>query len=277
LTDVAESAKKTLEVDTIEVTADKGYESRKDILECIMNGTVPNVAMKYDKKERLYTIDYNEAEISEEERNSTAPEDIGKCISAGILPTCFENTAIDVELQEQTALSCFTLNDDGTVTCPMGKTLSKVKMKGSNAIYANKDACRQCPNRCTGSKNHKTVSFGPKTKYVPVKMYGSPRHKLNPIPKDIPPNPYNHTLCRNDHPKKKVVLRIKEDKEKLKQRMCLSEHPFGTVKWHDGAHYLLCKGIEKASAEMGLSFLAYNLKRAINLVGTKTLIEAMRG
>ncbi len=108
-------------------------------------------------------------------------------------------------------------------------------------------------------------------------MYGSVRHKLNPIPDDIPPNPYNHTLCRSDHPKKKVVLRIKEDKEKLKQRMCLSEHPFGTVKWHDGAYYLLCRGIEKATAELGLSFLAYNLKRAINMVGTKTLIEAIQG
>ena len=277
LTDVAESAKKTLEVDTIEVTADKGYESRKDILECVMNGTVPNVAMKYDKKERLYTIDYNEAELSEEERNSTAPEDIQKCISAGVLPKCYEGTAIEVELQEQTAISCFTLNDDGTVTCPMGNILSKVKMRGKNTIYANKDACRQCPNRCTGSKNHKTVSFGPNTKYVPVRMFGSIRHSLNTIPDDIPPNPYNHSLERKDHIKKKVVLRIKEDKEKLKQRMCLSEHPFGTVKWYDGAHYLLCKGKEKATAELGLSFLAYNLKRAINMVGTARLIEAIRG
>ena len=277
LKDVSESAKKTLEVDTIEVTADKGYESRKDILDCVMNGTVPNVAMKYDKKERLYTIDYVENDIAEDERNSTKPEDIEKCISAGVLPACFENTAIDVELQEQSALSCFTLNDDGTVTCPMGNILSKVKMRGSNTIYANKDACRQCPNRCTASKNHKRVSFGPNTKYVPVRMYGSVRHKLNPIPDDIPLNPYNHTLCRSDHPKKKVVLRIKEDKEKLKQRMCLSEHPFGTVKWHDGAHYLLCRGIEKATAELGLSFLAYNLRRAINMVGTKTLIEAIQG
>jgi transposase len=30
--------------------------------------------------------------------------------------------------------------------------------------------------------------------------------------------------------RQKVVIRIREDKEKLKQRMCLSEHPFGTVK-----------------------------------------------
>ncbi|WP_157833848.1 hypothetical protein [Ruminiclostridium josui] len=59
------------------------------------------------------------------------------------------------------------------------------------------------------------------------------------------------------------------------ERMCLSEHPFGTVKWYHGAYYLLCKGKEKASAELGLSFLAYNIRRAINMVGVKKLIAAI--
>jgi transposase len=62
---------------------------------------------------------------------------------------------------------------------------------------------------------------------------------------------------------------------KIKERMCLSEHPFGTVKWYHGAHYLLCKGKEKVTAELGLSFLAYNMRRAINMVGVKKLIAAM--
>jgi hypothetical protein len=53
---------------------------------------------------------------------------------------------MEVELQEQSVLSCFTLNEDGTVTCPMGNILSRTKMKGKNTIYANKDACRQQPN-----------------------------------------------------------------------------------------------------------------------------------
>jgi transposase len=58
--------------------------------------------------------------------------------------------------------------------------------------------------------------------------------------------------------------------------MCLSELRFGTVKWYHGAYYLLCKDKEKAAAELGLSFLAYNMKRAINIVGVKRLIAAMR-
>ena len=40
-------------------------------------------------------------------------------------------------------------------------------------------------------------------------------------------------------------------------------------------HNLLCKGKTKAAAELGLSFLAYNMTRAINMVGVQALIAAM--
>lgn len=272
LKEVADSAREVLETGIIEILADKGYESRQDIEKCVMNGIIPNVALKYDKQERLYTIEYAEAQISEEERQSTKPEDIQKCISAGVLPACYENTCIEVEVQQQNKTSCFTRNEDGTVTCPMGNILTKLKMRGVNTVYANKDACRQCPNKCTRSKNHKTVSFGPDTKHVPVRMFGSAAYKARPLPDGIT---FYNSFNRKGDTQKKVVLRIKEDKSKMKQRMCLSEHPFGTVKWHHGAHYLLCKGKEKVTGELGLSFLAYNLKRAINIVGVEALIAAM--
>jgi transposase len=275
LKEVADRTRDMLGTEIIEVVADKGYESREDILNCVMNGIIPNVAFKYDKDERLFSVNYVETEINEDVKNSTNPVDIQKCIASGVLPTCYENTSIEIEVQEQTVLSCFTLNEDSTVTCPMGKILSKTCNKGNAIRFANKDACRQCHNKCTGSKGHKAVSFGPDTKFVPVRMFGSVGKKLNPIPADIPLNPFNHTLDRKDGVKKKVVLRIKEDIHKMKERMCLSEHPFGTVKWYHGAHYLLCKGKEKATAELGLNFLAYNLKRAINMVGIEKLIAAM--
>ena len=74
-----------------------------------------------------------------------------------------------------------------------------------------------------------------------------------------------------------MIIRLKPDRKKLKERKCLSEHPFGTVKWHHGAYYLLCKGKEKVSAELGLSFLAYNLKRALNIAGFDKLLAAIKG
>ena len=272
LSSMAEAAKETLELETVEVVADKGYESREDILDCVMNGTAPNVALKYDKRERLYTLEYVEAEITGETRTSTKPEDIQTCLHAGVLPQCYEGTSIEVELQEESEIGCFTRNEDGTVTCPMGQTLSKIKDKGAGAVYACKDACRQCPNRCTNSKIHKTVYFGPDTKYVAVKMFGSIRYRVIPPPPELV---FHNAFYRKDGTKKKVLLRIREDKAKLKERMCTVEHPFGTIKWYDGAHYLLCKGKEKVTAEVGLSYLAYNLKRAINMIGVKALIAAM--
>lgn len=206
LNKVTALSKEQLEVESIEVVADKGYESREDILNCLMNGTVPNVVFKYDKTERLYNIPYIESEITEEIRCSKKPEDIRRCLSSGILPNCYEGTSVSVELQTKSSLSCFVLNEDGTVTCPMGNILRKLKTKGKANVYESKDACRQCPNRCTSSSSFKTVSFGATTNCVPVIMYGSPRIKLQVIPKDAKISPYNHTLDRLDCQAEKKIF-----------------------------------------------------------------------
>jgi len=274
LNGVCEQAKRSLGVETIEVVADKGYESREDILNCLMNGTVPNVGLKYDKDERIYNLDYEGVDNAEELRTSTKPEDIEKCIKAGVLPKCYENTAVSIELQELSTISCFIRNDDDTVTCPMGARLPKLKTKGNSTVYGSKEACRQCKNRCTSSTGHKTVLFGPDAKHVAVRMYGNPRYKLNELPEGFV---FHNSFYRKDWQKKKVVICIREDKAKLHERMCTVEHPFGTIKWYHGAHYVLCRGKEKVTGELGLSFLAYNMRRAITLVGVPALIEAARG
>ena len=49
------------------------------------------------------------------------------------------------------------------------------------------------------------------------------------------------------------------------------EHPFGTMKARMGATHFLTKTLPKVAAEMALSVLAYNLTRAMNIVGTKPL------
>ena len=270
-----EEAKETLEVDTIKATADKGYDSRTDILNCIMNGTDPHVIPKYDKEETVFTLDYKETEITEEIKASTKPEDIRKCLHAGILPGCYEESNISVEARSTGDISCFIRNGDGAVICPTGNVMYCIRCRGESKIYANKDACRQCKNRCKASGKHKTVSFGPCTTYVPVKMYGKSECQLNEIPQ-TGKNPYNHTLDRRDYNHdKQVIVHVRHDECITKLRKTLVEHPFGTVKWSYGFHYVLCKGKEKAAAELGLGFLAYNLTRAINMVGVKRLIEAI--
>lgn len=57
----------------------------------------------------------------------------------------------------------------------------------------------------------------------------------------------------------------------MRQRSCLSEHPFGTMKRMTDKGQFLMRGLEKVKAEMGLSVLSYNLKRVINILGVETL------
>jgi transposase len=69
--------------------------------------------------------------------------------------------------------------------------------------------------------------------------------------------------------------RVAAQPEKMNQRKVLAEHPFGTIKRGMEAGYFLLRGLEKVRAEMSLTVLAYNLKRAINLLGVPALIAAV--
>ncbi len=62
----------------------------------------------------------------------------------------------------------------------------------------------------------------------------------------------------------------------MKIRKSTVEHPFGTIKSWMGATHFQMKTLKKVSAEMSLHVLAYNLKRVMNIMGTKPLMEAMR-
>jgi transposase len=70
--------------------------------------------------------------------------------------------------------------------------------------------------------------------------------------------------------------RVANNPEKMKLRKTLVEHPFGTIKHWMGYHHFLTRGMDKVSAEISLSVLAYNLKRALNIVDFKELIAAVQ-
>jgi len=262
---MGEVVKEELERDVVHLIADKGYESRQDIEECLMNGIIPDVGLKYDKKERVFNLDYLEADITPEQKASTRPEDIKACLHAGVLPDCYEGSNIRVEVQERGVLSCFIRHEDGTVTCPMGRTLYKHQDKQYGTQYGSREACRTCPNRCTDAKGEKTVLIGYNSNVVPVLMYGHPEYPLQQLPRDYVISPNNHSLHRKGQAKETVKITIKRDKARQQVRKETAEHPFGTVKWYDGMRCFLCRGKEKVAAETALAYTSYNIRRAINL------------
>lgn len=60
--------------------------------------------------------------------------------------------------------------------------------------------------------------------------------------------------------------------EYMRRRSGLAEHPFGTMKRWLGYLHFVTRGLEKVTGEMNLMVLCYNLKRTINIVGSRALI-----
>jgi transposase len=73
-----------------------------------------------------------------------------------------------------------------------------------------------------------------------------------------------------------VQQRLDTNPLAMRQRRETVEHPFGTMKARMGATHFLTKTLPKVAAEMALSVLAYNLTRAMNIIGIKPLIAAIR-
>lgn len=131
--------------------------------------------------------------------------------------------------------------------------------------YHRVAACEKCPNKCTIGRR-RVISFKPDETRVYTSFYEDcTAGKLT--------QKTNHTFVRinailgDDDCSKRVILKYYPNQCKLRIRNQVVEHPFGTVKrWNDG-YYLLVKGRVKAAAEIALSYLGYNFKRVLKLLG----------
>ena len=64
--------------------------------------------------------------------------------------------------------------------------------------------------------------------------------------------------------------------EIMRARRQTVEHPYGTLKLWMGSAHFLTKTLDRVGTEMSLHVLAYNLKRVINILGVKPLIQAIQ-
>ena len=184
--------------------------------------------------------------------------DIADCISDDITANvCMDDNSADfcIETNEDCELptshtngKSVYLKNRNICVCPMGKILypnSYRKNRGIAKFY-NHEACKNCTCKCTTGLYNVAELTIPKEKFT--KEYNDKNLKIKQI----------HYI---------------PDKQLLKKRKCLSEHPFGIVKRCLGADYLLMKRFSGVIAEMSFAFLAFNLKRAINIIGAKELIR----
>jgi len=134
----------------------------------------------------------------------------------------------------------------------MGNVLYPSSYDNANGgRFHNTQACKQCTCKCT------------------KKACGIHYHHVRSIAREDFSTEYN------DQDLAVKQVQIKPDKEILAQRKSIVEHPFGTVKRAMDSGYCLTKGIKNVSGEFSLTFLSYNLKRVINLIGGTKLIESL--
>jgi transposase len=129
----------------------------------------------------------------------------------------------------------------------------------------------RCPAGQRAIRRFSTVENGLK-----LHIYWSSACPRCPIKNRCTPSDYRR-IRRWEHEAVLEAMQRRLDRlpEALKLRRSTVEHPFATIKAWMGATHFLTKTLPKVRTEMSLHVLAYNMKRAIKILGTRTLIQAI--
>jgi len=138
--------------------------------------------------------------------------------------------------------------DDATdiYRCPTGQTLryyrTTDKSDGRRIRIYRTEACSGCHFRsaCTAS---------PQGRYI---------------------NRWEHEAVLD-----RLKQRLASQPEMIKHRKAIIEHIFGTIKKIWGYSALLLRGLANIAGEVALMNLVYNIRRVLNIVGTRKLIQAL--
>ncbi|MCD8295435.1 MAG: transposase [Clostridia bacterium] len=285
----------------LDVVADRGYEQPEDMARCLEGGIVPNVIPGDGRDGYELELPYEEDDGSAD-TSDASPEGIRKCLRAGMVPDAYQGIVTEIgveevsrkvrdgqdaempkspygtpEEMERRAKEGYFVRDPerNLVYCPNGEILRQKCVKRNGAIrYSNKNACKHCKNRgkCYhGNGGWKEIDFTKDCLEKPCRDW----------PKadgggDAPQGAHGKKDSKARYEKVRVVrLFFKPDQRKMARRMCLSEHPFGTIKRAMGSDHFLLRGLEKVSGEFALMCLGYNFERAKNLLGFDKMMELM--
>jgi len=73
-----------------------------------------------------------------------------------------------------------------------------------------------------------------------------------------------------------AAAELKRYPDAMRRRKALVEHPFSTIKQAMRSMHFLTRRLSSVKAEMSLHVLAYNLKRAINVLGTDKILARLQ-
>jgi len=139
----------------------------------------------------------------------------------------------------------------------------------TNFVYDKEKNCYMCPQgKALLYKERKAGSKTPGTRYSNPKEC-----KICPVKEKCTTNKYR---CIFDRPFQRYADEVdkntKANMELYKKRQQIVEHTFGSIKRNLGYTHFITVGKEKVLTESYLHFLAYNMKRAIKVIGVRDLL-----
>jgi transposase len=177
--------------------------------------------------------------------------EFAKCKENGIIPIVSKADHSHMAATKEYGKSQFKYDEvNNGYICPQGHLLKAYNPRKENAKYSghtryqNYVACNSCivKDKCSNSEKGRTIQDRPFQRFAD-----------------------------------EVDKRKSENPDMYIRRKQLVEHPFGTIKRAFGFSYFLTRGTESVRTESLLHFLAYNMKRVINIIGTEKLMEILQG
>lgn len=137
-------------------------------------------------------------------------------------------------------------------------------------VYDEATDTYRCPERQT-LEYYRTTD---KSDGRPIRIYRTKACNTCPVKSLCTTSPRGRYVYRWEE--EAVLDRLKQrlanHPELTRQRKAIIEHIFGTIKKIWGYHALLLRGLTNIASEVALMNLTYNIRRALNILGTKKLI-----
>lgn len=143
-----------------------------------------------------------------------------------------------------------------------------------NFTYHNNSDYYVCPQ----GKKLTTPGTWHKAKTYKFKRYTTKLCMQCPVKEECSKAKYGKGIQRSEYQEltEQNKERIENNKDTYRRRQSIVEHPYGTVKRQWGFSYIITKKYkQRASADVGLIFTAYNFRRIINIVGIKVLMKCI--
>lgn len=199
---------------------------------------------------QLYTMAQKASELLEKESSTVLADtgyyngtEIKNCVDAGMNVFIKKAKANNATKDNEFRKEKFIYNGEtDEYICPAGDRLRFFENTSKNGMKYRKYKCTDC-NSCKYKKDCTTSSSG--------------RTIQRWVYEDVLETVYNETLNNN---------------EVYKQRRCIVEHPFGTIKRSLGYSFFLRRRQENVDAEAASMFIAYNFKRLLNMFSTEELV-----